>query len=127
NAWGYLGTERTSTFLENTMIGVGALLGIALVITMAVILYRHWRGYPPQRRQMALAMIVVFSYSMFMSFSISGLLWAILPRASMLQFPSRWQTICTLSGAYLAGEIITWLLETRSNREQLPARQRRML
>ncbi|MEO8606711.1 MAG: 6-pyruvoyl-tetrahydropterin synthase-related protein [Chloroflexota bacterium] len=127
NAWGYLGTERTATFLENTMIGVGALLSIVLVITMAVTLYRNWRGYAPGRRPIALAMICVFGFSMFMSFSLSSPLWAILPRASMLQFPTRWQTLSALSGAYVAGEIITWLLETRGNRQQLPTRQRRML
>ena len=127
NAWDYIGTIRTSTFLENTMIGVGALLSVALVIAMAAILYRNWRVYPLLRRRMALAMILVFGFSMFMSFSLSRPLWAILPRAAMLQFPTRWQTLCTLSGAYLAGEIIMWLLERRGNREQLPARQRRLL
>jgi uncharacterized membrane protein len=127
NAWDYLGTDRTSTFLENTMIGVGALLSIVLVITLAVILYRNWSGYPLKRRQAALAMILVFGFSTFMSFSLSRPLWAILPRAAMLQFPTRWQTLSALSAAYLAGEILIWLLETRSKRQLLPTRQRRLL
>lgn len=127
NAWGYLGTNRTSTFLENTMIGLSAVLSIALVVALAVILYRNWRTYPTERRPMTVAMIAVFAFCMFMSFSLSGLLWALLPRASMLQFPTRWQTLCALGAAYLAGEILTWLTETQSQRQNLPTRQRRLL
>jgi hypothetical protein len=127
NAWGYLGTNRTSTFLENTMIGLSAVLSIALVVTLAVILYRNWRAYPAERRPMTLAMIAVFAFSMFMSFSLSGIVWAILPRASMLQFPTRWQTLCALGAAYLAGEMVVWLTETQPRRQNLPTRQRRLL
>ena len=114
NAWGYLGTTRQSTFLENTIIGLGALLSIALAVCAAFILYRQWQRYPRPRRDLMLAMIFVFGFSSLMCFSISRPLWAILPRIEILQFPSRWQSLSALATAYLIGELFTWFGEQRS-------------
>lgn len=114
----YLELGWTSIHSANMVIGVGSLFCLGITIVVLVVNTLDWKKRDSLSRELTLFMVVIAGFSLFMSFSISKPLWAIFPRADVVQFPWRWQTVTTLAVAYLVGDAVNWLLETLTSKAE---------
>jgi hypothetical protein len=82
----------------------GALIGLVALI------WALWVRPAAASHSMTWLMLGILILSIGMSFAIAAPIWSVMPRAELLQFPWRWQTLVTLAAAWLGGVVVaeTW-------------------